>query len=346
MQFNIESNNADLNILSNLTTSNLDDSVKRNLLVKISNDADAKKLYVKVKTVWSFLSFSRKMESSRVDDSYSEIKDELGTSVNPVYFILKYRLRFASAIFILFVLLSLAYFIPDSFSNLGQNTKYVSVFAENGRISKIILPDSSLVWLNSGSTLRYTQDYSKINRKLELVGQAFLKVTKDSAHPMIVDCNGMKVKVVGTEFEVCAYPGDPEIEIKLQCGEVEVSANPEHAVYYRLSPGEMAKYNVTTKDVGISEFDKTTAGSWKDGSLEFKGTPMPEVIRVLERRFNIEIVSLDSGVNEIALTAYFFADDSIDKVMELISKSCGIEYEIIHKDKPTKSKIEISTNNL
>ena len=121
--------------------------------------------------------------------------------------------------------------------------------ALNGK-SRIILPDSSVVWLNTGSTLQYASSFIH-KRQLVLEGEASFEVTKDKRHPFIVSSGDLKVKVYGTKFNVYSYPNDNNAKIALRSGSVSVSLKDGKEAF--LSPGEIARINKKEQTLKIEQ---------------------------------------------------------------------------------------------
>ncbi len=329
------------NIL-NLITGNRNTKHKKDVLVEVEKDPDSREFYRDVKATWAFLSTQKKMDKDQLDQSFNKIRDQIKGPEKSSRFVISSPLKYAAAILALAGIFTIAYYtIGDKSLSTGTNSEITSLVAESGQVSKVILPDSSVVWLNSGSVLQYNQSYTANNRNLKLVGQAYLQIKKDPDHPLIVDCGDLSVRVLGTVFEICAYPEEAEVEVKLESGKVEVFGHAEQEFNYQLSPGEMAQYSVASQKMTIGEFDPSTIGGWKDGNLVFKGSAMADVIRVLERRFGVEIVVKDSEVNTSVLNAYFYSDDDLSEILELIKMSCGIDYKIIDNTGQDQTKIEL-----
>jgi len=329
------------NIL-NLITGNRNTEENKDVLPEVGKDPDFREFYSDVKTTWAFLSTQKKMGKYQVDKSFDKIRDQITGPEKSSRFGFSAPLKYAAAILVLAGIFTIGYFTISHKSSVdGTNSEITSLVAESGQVSKVILPDSSVVWLNSGSVLQYNQGYTANNRNLKLVGQAYLEVKKDPDHPLIVDCGDLSVRVLGTVFEICAYPEEAEVEVKLKKGKVEVFGNDEQEFNYQLSPGEMAQYSVASQKMTIGEFDPSMIGGWKDGNLVFKGSAMADVIRVLERRFGVEIVVKDSEVNTSVLNAYFYSDEDIAEILELIKMSCGIDYKIIDNTGKGQTTIEL-----
>ncbi|MFV0593936.1 MAG: FecR family protein [Draconibacterium sp.] len=212
------------------------------------------------------------------------------------------------------------------FSNPNQ---YTSIITENGQRSRVVLPDSSIVWLNSGTTLSY--NYSlKDRRSVILKGQGFFQVKRNENKPFVVQCDEIKVKVLGTKFDVSNYPENEKICVVLESGSVEVN---DSKISYMLEPGEKADYSISDNTVNIDKVDIQKYTSWKDGKLIFRNDPMEFVIKELARWYNIEIKVEDPEVYNSIFTGTVINED-YSRIFELIEYSCPVHCEIINNLNP------------
>jgi len=229
----------------------------------------------------------------------------------------------------------LGYFSVKSDSgNLDYSGKrYTTVSTMLGQNSKIILPDSSVVWLNSGTTISYDAGFSLRNREIKLQGQAFFEVKRNENIPLYVDCQGIQVKVLGTRFDVSAYPGDPKIDVVLESGSVELGGDACKSFHHVLKPGEKAEFNLKTEDFSIRPVRVYKYTSWKDGVLIFENTPMDEVLEKLERWYNIRIEVKNPSVYKLLFNATII-NESVDEIFDLIRYTCAVHYKIIPSKDP------------
>jgi transmembrane sensor len=133
------------------------------------------------------------------------------------------------------------------------NSGSVTVITQNGERSQVILPDSSIVWLNSGTTLTYRHNLSEHRREVVLNGEAFFKVAHNEKLPFNVQCNDVVVSVLGTEFDVNAYPETGKVCVALESGKVALSHSRIESVNYTLKPGELAAYDLKQNTLHIDE---------------------------------------------------------------------------------------------
>jgi len=214
-----------------------------------------------------------------------------------------------------------------------------------GEHTHIFLPDGSEVWLNVDSKLEYSTAYNATNRELKLVGEAFFKVAKDKRHPFIVTAHDLKVRAVGTEFNISAYETDPNASTFLKEGIVELKYFPEgkNEQTYRMTPGEKATIIRNVKSIRIAEATSGNDTRWTNGELYFENESMDQVFRKVERWYNVKIsYQLNDFTNE-TLTVNLKDNESINRLMEIIDEAIGInvkqngnEYVITRSKTPHK----------
>jgi transmembrane sensor len=310
------------------------------VLSEIHTDAERRQVFYKIKAAWAVLSSTKKQQDYETERTYLFLQEKIQRKIFPFHSTIGTFLKYAAFLVILIGFPVLFYLNKQTLSpEISKVLKYTSVVADNGQISKIILPDSSIVWLNSGTTLSYNSGYAITNRNLNLNGQAYLHVKKDIENPLIVACNDLKVKVLGTKFDVSAYPGDDKIKVVLECGSVQLLRTGDDAFNYRLKPGEMAQYNKKSDDVAIEKVNAADFISWKEGYLLFDDVPMGDVIERLERKFDIEIIVRNKEVYKSIFNANF-KDENLTEILEYIEYSCPIKYKTVKEAIENKREIE------
>ncbi len=254
------------------------------------------------------------------------------------------RWRIAASIFVLVGMIGLLYFLSGNFSRVSESPNlYTSVYTENGQRSKVALPDSSIVWLNSGSTLSYPNDFSGQNRKVILQGQAFFQVTHKKSDPFLVQANGLVVTVLGTKFDVNAYPEENEIAVVLESGKIELTHQNLKSFSYTMNPGEKATLGLSDNSkIKINSVDASVYSSWKDGKLIFRNSTMGNVVEKLRRWYNIDIEITDPEVYN-SIFSGTIKNESYEEVFRLIGIACQVDCKIVHHyEKEAKPQITIS----
>ncbi len=190
------------------------------------------------------------------------------------------------------------------------------------------LPDGSQVWLNSDSEISFPARFDSSARLVSLKGEAYFKVVKDSHRPMFIECSDdILVKVTGTEFNITSYENDDSFNLLLVSGELTVEDRSRERIYSVKPSQQLTLYDdremkpVRTTPV----VEDMTA--WKDGKLIFDDTPMPEVIKRLERWFGIRIILEDESLLDDRFTATF-TSESVTRVFDILKLSSSVDYEL------------------
>ena len=314
---------------------------EQSVLSGLNEKDGSKQEYNHLKNTWALLASEKKMSDYRIEELYQNFQKKINPKKSS--FKLNTWLKYA-AIFILAIGISSLYFYHQNDGLLAKNYKLfnTSVVAENGQQSKVILPDSSVVLLNSGTQLTYNSNFGNTNRDIKLKGQAFFQVTKNKKLPLVVSCNDIKVKVLGTRFDVNAYPTNKNIKVSLQKGSIELLNSKKKSFSYYLVPGEMAQFDKQTEKVVINKVNISRVIAWTDGILYFENSPMKEVFIRLEREYNIEIHVNNPKIFKSVFTAKI-KNENIDEIFKSIDYSCSVNSRIIKSDdEGVKTKIFVN----
>lgn len=220
-----------------------------------------------------------------------------------------------------------AWSLFQQFGESSEEATFVEVRATSGMIAEITLPDSSSVWLNSGSTLRYPSRFGD-TRDVELHGEAYFKVAKDVAHKFHVKTSGMTIEVVGTEFNVDAYDDQGRsLKTTLVNGAINMhySDAEEKAHILKIYPGQCAVMNADTKTVALSVADSAVASSWRYGKIYLNHTPAAEALRMIENRYNVRFDVKNERIYEHCFTGQF-VNQRLDVVLDHFSLSAGMKF--------------------
>jgi transmembrane sensor len=170
----------------------------------------------------------------------------------------------------------------------GIGTLYNTMSTPKGRLFQLTLPDGTQVWLNSASSIRYPVTFNDMQRKVEITGEAYFEVTADPERPFVVDINKKgTLTVLGTHFNVNAYDNEPEVAATLLEGEIQVK---RLNAAVTLKPGQQAVWQPDAEIKLVSSANISKVMAWKNGLFEFEGASLQEVMRQLERWYDIEVV--------------------------------------------------------
>ena len=191
---------------------------------------------------------------------------------------------------------------------------------------KVNLPDGSQVVLNSQSTISFNSFFNDSIRNVRLIGEAFFEVKKDSSRPFVVKTDDLKVKVLGTSFNIKSYPDGDNVETTLVTGSVEVLSSVKTSKIV-LNPSQKATYNRTHNSVIIDTVDSKEIIAWKSGKLVFNETPLEEVIKDLKRKYSVEFVIESDSLSHYRFTGVF-NNLSLTESLQILEKSSSIKYKL------------------
>jgi ferric-dicitrate binding protein FerR (iron transport regulator) len=214
----------------------------------------------------------------------------------------------------------------------AETQQYITMQANTGMRTDFTLPDGTKVYLNSATKLTYPVAFTAKERRVELEGEAYFKVNREAGRPFIVDLpdRPLKVKVLGTEFNIQAYPADPFLKTTLVNGSVQVGLETEQGTvrYIVLNPSQKAIYDIETRMLEVVEVNTIYDTAWMQGRLMFKDTPVPEVLNRLSHFYNVSFQVQDSLINNYTFTG-IFENRQLSQILDYLSISSRIKYKII-----------------
>ncbi len=209
---------------------------------------------------------------------------------------------------------------------LCQQTEIVS---PSGQKSKIVLPDSSVVWLNSGSSLKYKGNFNRKEREVVLEGEAYFEVAKNKSKKFRVKTGILNVDVYGTAFNVKNYGNDDFQEITVSEGRVGISG--KTGEIRQLIRGEQAILNKKTNQIVFTQNSPEVINAWKNNELIFDNTPLEEAIKYLERWYGVQI-TIDKAMIGKHKYTFRIKTESFREMLEIMKVMTPLEYEINGKD--------------
>lgn len=193
--------------------------------------------------------------------------------------------------------------------------------------TSLTLPDGSKVWLNAGSTISFSNRFGENSRVVSLIGQAYFDVKKGDV-PFRVETKNFSVKVLGTSFDVFAYP-DENAEVTLERGKVQLETSKN--VIADLNPGQQAIINKSDGQIMKRDIDSKAFVSWKDSRLTFDEVPLEKVVLCLERWFNVNIDIEQASIRNLKVNGSIEYENIVE-VLELLKITAPIDYSY-DKDK-------------
>lgn len=216
---------------------------------------------------------------------------------------------------------------------------YNEVTAPYGMVSSLTLPDSSKVWLNAGSTLKYPAAFTSNVREVEMSGEAYFEVHADKEHPFIVNTGDLKVTATGTAFNICSFAKAQEEVITLVTGKVAVSQ--ENNIKHLL-PGQQLNYQRASKSMEITDIDTYKYISWKDGILAFRDDPLKSIFNRLEQVYQVRFILKDTSINQFTYRATF-KGETLDEILDYMGMSIPITFRTTETEKEGNDSINVRT---
>ena len=195
-----------------------------------------------------------------------------------------------------------------------------------GMRSSVVLSDGTKVILNAGTTLSYPAAFVSGQREVKVNGEAFFEVSHDKEHPFIVSAENVKVKVLGTKFNVKAYDDDDNIEVTLAEGKVGVGLDTKNLI--QIMPGQQIKYMKASHRFIKREVRLQSYTAWVCGKFYFTNYPLEKIAKQLERSFNVRIQILGDDLRKAAFTGDFVRGENIDQILRVMTANRPIRYEI------------------
>ncbi|MHA7112385.1 FecR family protein [Sunxiuqinia elliptica] len=199
-----------------------------------------------------------------------------------------------------------------------------------GKKSMIMLSDGTKVWLNAGSQLVYPSVFLRNKREVVLVGEAYFDVAKNQDKPFFVRTAELNVRVLGTKFDVSAYPEDDFVSTTLEEGSVGLEIKGKGLLaedkQILLTPNQKISLNKATRETTVRVVDVSMYTSWKEGILKSESEDLIRLIKKIERYYNIEISLKDPLVAGYKISGKLDLENSAEEVLNIIKLTVPIDW--------------------
>jgi ferric-dicitrate binding protein FerR (iron transport regulator) len=194
----------------------------------------------------------------------------------------------------------------------------------------LILSDGTKVWVNSETEIKFPSVFTGKKRRVCLKGEALFEVTKDNNRPFIVHANGMNVKVLGTKFNISAYPDDDFVHTTLVEGKVfvneRISGLQQSAI---LKPSQQAFLSKSgNNELIVQEVNTDMYTSWAEGKFIFKEETLENIFKKLSRWYNIEVFYDDVDAKYAEFSGIFPRFDNCETILKLMKKTNSVKFEV------------------
>ncbi|MFW6370779.1 MAG: FecR family protein [Bacteroidota bacterium] len=264
------------------------------------------------------------IKNYNTDNAWNNVLQKLTPSEKTSPFII-FRKKTTAAVYKYAAILLLALLIGSAGYYLVNNqmnpTHAEVISAENQWVKEVILPDGSTVALNSNSRLEYSKKFDEKVREVTVTGEAFFDVAPDPDRPFIINAGDARVKVLGTSFNVNAYPAAESVEVIVETGIVQVvcceDEDTGETVELLLNAGEKGTLNNSSKKLEKTRNTDPNYLAWKTHNLLFERTRLSEVIKHLNKIYHIDVHLETKELEDLMLTAEF-EEKSADFILDVI----------------------------
>lgn len=207
------------------------------------------------------------------------------------------------------------------------------ISSPKGHVSKVKLPDGTQVWINTNSSIVYdAASFNQNNREIQLKGEAYFEVTSSEEKPFIVVTPHANVKVTGTSFNVNAYPASPLFETVLAEGKIELQLKSGATESLIVEPNQQVIFNSINKKFDIQSVEAEMFTAWRNGEIIFKDATLADLIKELERIYDIQFHLKPASLGELRFRGMFSYNNNLIEALEKIKKSSNVNYYIENKE--------------
>ena len=319
-------------LIANYLTEGLDKNALDELKTWIAASAENQQYFICQREIW-FSAVSREAASVYdKDKAFENFRNRVESqkeiqSTSRRGFSLSALWRYAAVVAIIIAVGCISYWQGEV--NVKDTFADISVEAPLGSKTKLYLPDGTLVWLNAGSRMTYSQGFGVDNRKVELEGEGYFEVKRNEKIPFFVKTKDLQLQVLGTKFNFRDYPEDHEVVVSLLEGKVGLNNLLREEKEAVLSPDERAVLNKANGLLTVESVTASNASQWADGYLFFDEELLPDIAKELERSYNVKIHIANDSLKTFRFYGNFVRrEQNIQEVLEALASTEKMQYKI------------------
>lgn len=319
-------------LIANYLTEGLDKNALDELKTWIAASAENQQYFIRQREIW-FSAVSREAASVYdKDKTFENFRNRVESqkeiqSTSRRGFSLSALWRYAAVVAIIIAVGCISYWQGEV--NVKDTFADISVEAPLGSKTKLYLPDGTLVWLNAGSRMTYSQGFGVDNRKVELEGEGYFEVKRNEKIPFFVKTKDLQLQVLGTKFNFRDYPEDHEVVVSLLEGKVGLNNLLREEKEAVLSPDERAVLNKANGLLTVESVTASNASQWTDGYLFFDEELLPDIAKELERSYNVKIHIANDSLKTFRFYGNFVRrEQNIQEVLEALASTEKMQYKI------------------
>ena len=319
-------------LIANYLTEGLDKNALDELKTWIAASAENQQYFICQREIW-FSAVSREAASVYdKDKAFENFRNRVESqkeiqSTSRRGFSLSALWRYAAVVAIIIAVGCISYWQGEG--NVKDTFADISVEAPLGSKTKLYLPDGTLVWLNAGSRMTYSQGFGVDNRKVELEGEGYFEVKRNEKIPFFVKTKDLQLQVLGTKFNFRDYPEDHEVVVSLLEGKVGLNNLLREEKEAVLSPDERAVLNKANGFLTVESVTASNASQWTDGYLFFDEELLSDIAKELERSYNVKIHIANDSLKTFRFYGNFVRrEQNIQEVLEALASTEKMQYKI------------------
>lgn len=306
-------------LISKELTSDISERERDWLQNKISANHSLKKQYLFLKDFWNSC-FPTSKSHNIIEKTEKKLNFTYETNSR---FNTGFIFKVAATILLIFSLGFSAYLLTRTEQSFSVNEYYCGP----GEVKEVVLSDGTKVWLNNKSFLLAVEPFRGEQRKVKLMGEAYFEVKHDAGKPFIVETRNLQTNVLGTKFNISAYPETEDQEIELYQGKVKLTPKESTEKGLYLNPGEKARFSENQNKINISTIEESKHAAWRNGLLSFSNEELYNIANKLERKFKTPIFIGDQETGNLRFTAEF-EEEPLEKILHLLKEAKAFNYEI------------------
>ena len=319
-------------LIANYLTEGLDKNALDELKTWIAASAENQQYFICQREIW-FSAVSREAASVYdKDKAFENFRNRVESqkeiqSTSRRGFSLSALWRYAAVVAIIIAVGCISYWQGEV--NVKDTFADISVEAPLGSKTKLYLPDGTLVWLNAGSRMTYSQGFGVDNRKVELEGEGYFEVKRNEKIPFFVKTKDLQLQVLGTKFNFRDYPEDHEVVVSLLEGKVGLNNLLREEKEAVLSPDERAVLNKANGFLTVESVTASNVSQWTDGYLFFDEELLSDIAKELERSYNVKIHIANDSLKTFRFYGNFVRrEQNIQEVLEALASTEKMQYKI------------------
>jgi transmembrane sensor len=204
---------------------------------------------------------------------------------------------------------------------------FVRKFTQRSEQKYLLLPDSTQVWLNAASSLEFPETFQPGKREVYLVGEAFFDVKHAESMPFLIHTGNVITRVLGTAFNIKAYPDQPDVIVSVKRGKVQVSKNEK--LVATLTVGQQVTVTAAAQQTDIQPTKESRVADWTTGQLSYTSRPLSDILKDLERNYNVTIELTAASLEQEIVTTSFRRDIGVEEALDIL---CGLTDAQLQKE--------------